>query len=77
MSTASLAELAIGDRAEVVAVEGTGWMTVRLLEMGFVPGTWVKLLKTAPLGDPLQLQLRGYHMSLRRAEAARVKVKRR
>lgn len=56
----------------VARVDGEDAVAVRLLEMGFVPGTHVKLIKRAPAGDPLQLQLRGYHLSLRRAEAARV-----
>ena len=72
----TLDALDVGEGATVVDVEAGGAMAIRLLEMGFVPGTWVKLLKTAPTGDPLQLQLRGYHISLRRAEAARVRVRR-
>jgi ferrous iron transport protein A len=76
MTTTTLAALDIGEGATVVDVDAGGAMAIRLLEMGFVPGTWVKLLKAAPLGDPLQLQLRGYHISLRRAEAAKVRVKR-
>ena len=47
---------------------------IRLAEMGFVVGTPVRLIKVAPLGDPLQFSLRGYHISLRRAEAARVRI---
>ncbi|HET6584240.1 MAG TPA: FeoA domain-containing protein [Nannocystaceae bacterium] len=47
---------------------------VRLAEMGFVAGTPVQLVKVAPLGDPLQFRVRGYHISLRRAEAARIRV---
>lgn len=49
-------------------------LAIRLLEMGLVPGTTVKLVKLAPLGDPLQFELHGYHLSLRRAEAARIRV---
>jgi len=49
-------------------------MSIRLLEMGFVPGTSVKVVKVAPLGDPLEIQLRGYHISLRRLEAQRVRL---
>lgn len=47
-------------------------MAVRLMEMGFVPGVTVVLRKRAPLGDPLELRLRGYHVSVRRSEARRV-----
>lgn len=66
--------LGLGRKAEVVGVEGPGGMAIRLLEMGFVPGTRVELVKVAPLGDPLELRVRGYHLSLRRAEAAYVRV---
>ena len=70
----TLAQLHVGDGAQVVAVEGDGAVAVRLLEMGFVPGSHVAVVKVAPFGDPLELRLRGYHVSLRRAEAARVVV---
>jgi ferrous iron transport protein A len=70
----SLADLRVGQRAIVKDVEGEGRMMVRLLEMGFVPGVEVALVKRAPLGDPLELRLRGYHVSLRRAEAAAIRV---
>jgi Fe2+ transport system protein FeoA len=47
---------------------------LRLLEMGFVPGTAVQLIKRAPFGDPLEFQVRGCHVSLRAAEAAQIAV---
>lgn len=72
----SLAHLEVGESAAVAEVQGDGGVKVRILEMGFVPGTPVRLVKRAPLGDPLQFELRGYHISLRRAEAARVMVTR-
>lgn len=71
---ATLAELGVGRRGTVSAVEGGDSMSIRLLEMGFVPGTSVKVVKVAPLGDPLEIQLRGYHISLRRLEAQRVRL---
>lgn len=71
---ATLDELELGQGAAVRGVSGRGPMTVRLLEMGFVPGVEVALVKRAPLGDPLELRLRGYHVSLRRAEARRVEL---
>lgn len=70
----TLDQLDIGQRARVRRVAGEGSMSVRLLEMGFVPGVEVALVKRAPLGDPLELRLRGYHVSLRRAEARRVEI---
>ena len=70
----TLAELELRQRARVRAVSGEGRVSVRLLEMGFVPGVEVILVKRAPFGDPLELRVRGGHVSLRRAEAARVEV---
>ena len=70
----TLDELEVGRPAKVRAVTGRGRMTVRLLEMGFVPGVEVALIKRAPLGDPLELRLRGFHVSLRRAEARAVEI---
>ena len=76
MIATTLDSLAVGQGAEVTGVDGPSEIAVRLLEMGFVPGTRVELIKTAPLGDPLELRIRGYHLSLRRAEAAYVRVRR-
>jgi Fe2+ transport system protein FeoA len=72
MST--LAGLRVGGRATVVQIEGVDELSLRLLEMGLTPGTEVALLGVAPLGDPLELELRGYRLSLRKSEAARVLV---
>ena len=65
-----------GGLFEVLAVDGGGALTLGLLEMGLVTGTSVEVIKRAPLGDPLELRVRGYHLSLRRAEATRVEVTR-
>lgn len=70
----SVATLRIGESAAVERIDGQGAVAVRLLEMGFVPGTHVEVVKVAPLGDPLELRVRGYHVSLRRAEASRIRV---
>lgn len=69
-----LAELAIGGRARVVAVRGHDDVSVRLLEMGLTPGVDVRLVAAAPLGDPLEFELRGYLLSIRKSEAALVDV---
>ncbi len=71
---ATLADVPVGRRARVVRVEGDRALRVRLWEMGLSAGTEVDVLKRAPMGDPLELRLRGYHLSLRRAEAGRVWV---
>ncbi len=70
----SMAELDVGQPGEVTRVAGEDAITIRLLEMGFVPGTRVRLVKRAPFGDPLEFQVRGYHISIRAAEAARVEI---
>jgi ferrous iron transport protein A len=69
-----LADLAIGARARVSSILGSDELSVRLLEMGLTPGVEVSLVGTAPLGDPLELELRGYRLSVRRSEAARVQI---
>ena len=74
MAMAVLSDLGVGATATVAAVDGEGPVLVRLLEMGFVPGTPVHLVKVAPLGDPLQFRVRSYHISLRRAKTARIRV---
>lgn len=72
MST--LATLPVGARGTVVQIDGSDEVTLRLLEMGLTPGVEVTLIGVAPLGDPLELELRGYRLSLRKSEAARVEI---
>ncbi|MCB9565758.1 MAG: ferrous iron transport protein A [Myxococcales bacterium] len=74
MSPRSLATLELGVAARVARVAGVDALRLRLLEMGFVPGTQVRVIKRAPFGDPLELEVRGGHVSLRAAEAARIEV---
>ncbi|REK10973.1 MAG: iron transporter [Planctomycetota bacterium] len=69
-----LAELPVGSRGRVRSIVGDDELSVRLLEMGLTPGVEVAVVGTAPLGDPLELELRGYRLSLRRSEAARVEL---
>jgi ferrous iron transport protein A len=69
-----LADLSVGQQARVVGVEGGDEISLRLLEMGLTPGVVVKCLGAAPLGDPLELEVRGYRLSVRKSEAARVEV---
>jgi ferrous iron transport protein A len=69
-----LSEFATGEQGRVLRVEGADDISQRLMEMGLTPGTQVRLLGVAPLGDPLELELRGYRLSVRRSEAARVQV---
>ncbi|MDJ0522340.1 MAG: ferrous iron transport protein A [Planctomycetota bacterium] len=72
----TLAELRPGERCTVRSVSGAGTLRRRLLEMGFVSGTPLRVVRLAPLGDPMEVELHGYHLSLRRAEAGTVLVHR-
>jgi ferrous iron transport protein A len=69
-----LSELAVGDSAVVREFPKTGSAFIRLREMGMLAGTRVTLIRTAPLGDPLEIKLRGYHLTLRKSEAEHVIV---
>ena len=70
----TLAELSVGMRATVQGIAGTDEISHRLLEMGLTPGVDLIVVGTAPLGDPLELEIRGYRLSVRRSEAARVEI---
>jgi ferrous iron transport protein A len=69
-----LSGLAIGASAVVRGYPKSGDAFLRLREMGVLPGTTVTLVRTAPLGDPLEIKVRGYHLTLRRSEADHVLV---
>ena len=75
MTAVNLSELKQGQTAIVTRVGGEGPFRRRLLEMGFLRGTEVYVEKYAPLRDPIELILKGYHVSLRVDEAARIQVK--
>ncbi|OFV87216.1 MAG: iron transporter FeoA [Acidobacteria bacterium RBG_16_68_9] len=70
----TIAELRIGDNGIVRQIHGNDDCIIRLMEMGLTLGTTVLLNRVAPLGDPLHLTLRGYHLSIRRSEAARIDI---
>ena len=70
-----LSQLEIGERATVIAVNGEGAVRRRLFDMGITPGAEVYLRKKAPLGDPIEIALRGYELTLRKSEAAQVEVR--
>jgi len=71
---ATLNQLRQGQRARVVSVAGEDGIVQRLLEMGLVDGEEIEVLGFAPLGDPMEILLRDYRLSLRRHEAAGVTV---
>lgn len=76
MAPQKLAELAIGGQARIREVGGERPFRRRLLELGLVPGTVVELVSIAPLGDPLELLVRGACLSIRRQEAVAIEVER-
>jgi Fe2+ transport system protein FeoA len=71
---ASVADLKPGQSARIIALEGRGPLVQRLYEMGLLEGAKVTLVRRAPLGDPLEIRILGYGLSLRSAEAAWIKV---
>ncbi|HXG08347.1 MAG TPA: ferrous iron transport protein A [Gemmataceae bacterium] len=70
----SLDRLQIGQRAAIQAIKGEDALMQRLLEMGLLEGEEVEVVGFAPLGDPMEIRLRDYRLSLRRQEAARIVV---
>lgn len=68
----TLASLLPGEEATVEAVSAPRRAAIRLMEMGLVPGTLVRLVRRAPLGDPLEVRLRGYGLSIRNEDAQTV-----
>ena len=74
LGVTSLNALPHGVRARVVSVEGEGAVALRLMEMGVVPGAPVRVIKAAPLGDPVEVRVHGYHLALRRSEAETILV---
>lgn len=69
-----LTELPIGEKAKVTSVNGGSQITKRLMEMGVVPGVSVRVVKSAPFGDPLEIRVRGYNLAMRRSEANAIEV---
>ena len=69
-----LKELKIGQTAKITAVGGEGVLRQHFLDMGVIPGTEVTLVKLAPMGDPMQLTLHGYELSLRLSDAEKIEV---
>lgn len=70
----TLAQLVPGDRGKVIKVAGNADAARRLMEMGLMRGTTVEVVRMAPLGDPLEVKVRGFMLTLRRAEAEHIEV---
>lgn len=74
MKEYTLNDLSIGNSAIVLKINCQGAMKRRLIDMGITPGVSVMLYKVAPMGDPLELKLRGYVLTIRRSEAKNIIV---
>jgi Fe2+ transport system protein FeoA len=74
MTPSLLSTLTVGRRARVLDVTGEPHLQQRLLEFGILPGVEVRLVRVAPLGDPIEIELLGYNLSLRKSEAANVHI---
>lgn len=70
----TLAEVEAGDSATVVKLHGDGALRRHLMDLGLIKGTPFKVVKVAPLGDPMEITVRGYELSIRKEEAAIVEV---
>ena len=74
MTTKPLNELRPGEKGKIVKVGGKGGIHRRILDMGVVSGTEVEVKRVAPLGDPIQIRVKGYNLTLRKEEAANIQV---
>lgn len=72
----TVADLALHERGRVVRVNAADEAGMRLMEMGLIPGIELTIIGAAPLGDPLELEVRGYRLSVRKSEGRAVEVER-
>lgn len=72
----TLEQAAIGQEVKITKVGGDGELRCRLLDMGLIPGTVVRIQKVAPMGDPIEIHLRGYELTIRKEDAGRIEVTR-
>jgi ferrous iron transport protein A len=70
----TLDQIAVGKEVKIIKVGGEGQLRIRLLDMGLIPQTVVRVQKAAPMGDPIEIHLRGYELTLRKKDAARIEV---
>lgn len=75
MPTLSLDRAVPGTEGSIVDVNGPAELQQRLLDLGFVPGTRIRVIRYATLGDPMQVEVHGYHLSLRKREARSVVIR--
>ena len=70
----TLKDAAVGSTVKVVKLHGEGALKRRIMDMGITKGVEIRVRKLAPLGDPMELTLRGYELSLRRADAQMIEI---
>ena len=70
----TLDTLPVGQSAQITEIQGADAIAIRLMEMGLTEGEEIRVLAVAPLGDPVEYEIRGYRLSLRRTEARRVVI---
>ena len=70
----TLKDLKVGQKSRVVKLHGEGPVKRRIMDMGITKGVEIYVRKVAPLGDPMELNLRGYELSLRKADAAMIEI---
>lgn len=70
----TLDKLSVGQTATITAVGGDGALRCRLLDMGLIPKTKITLQKVAPMGDPIEIHVRGYELTIRKEEAGKIEV---
>lgn len=70
----TLDQCPVGHSTRITAVHGAGPLRCRLLDMGLIPGTAVTVIKVAPMGDPIELRLRNYELTLRKEDAAMIAI---
>ena len=70
----TLREVKIGSSAKVVKLHGEGALKRRIMDMGITRGTEIRVRKVAPLGDPIELTVRGYELSVRKADAEMIEI---
>jgi ferrous iron transport protein A len=71
----TLDEMKPGQVCQIVDVIADGMLGQRLMDMGFIPGTHIRVVRNAPLIDPIEIEMKEYHISLRHSEAKGVEVK--
>lgn len=70
----TLKDLSPGEMGTVTSIGQSGQIKRRIMDMGITPGVLIKVIKRAPLGDPIEINVRGYELSLRKSEASQIEI---